>query len=262
MNFKNFLIATLFLCMACNATTNNANTNTSKLQHATGGMEKDNPYPYISSIPLPEGFKRIKSESSTFADWLRHFPLKKDKTVYLFNGSKKLNQSAQFAVLDISVGNKNLQQCADAVMRLRAEYLFDQKNFDQIIFIDNENRSYYFKAPCNKESFRVYLDKVFGMCGTASLSKQLKHAEMKNMVAGDVLIRGGFPGHAATVMDVAINDKGRKIYLLSQSYMPAQDIHILLNPADKNLSPWYEVTDNDLIETPEYIFTKNELKRW
>ena len=38
---------------------------------------------------------------------------KKDKTVYLFDGSQKINQQAQFAVLNISVGKKNLQQCAD-----------------------------------------------------------------------------------------------------------------------------------------------------
>lgn len=35
----------------------------------------------------------------------------------MYNVAEKQNQQAQFAVLDISVGNKNLQQCADAVMR-------------------------------------------------------------------------------------------------------------------------------------------------
>ncbi|MBC7936497.1 MAG: hypothetical protein H7Y86_14200, partial [Rhizobacter sp.] len=78
----------------------------------------------ISSIALPGGFKRISYKKETFGEWLRALPLKKDKTVYLYDGSVKPNQSAQFAVLDISVGNKDLQQCADAVMRLRAEYFF------------------------------------------------------------------------------------------------------------------------------------------
>ena len=82
------------------------------------------------------------------------------------------------------------------------------------------------------------------------------------MMAGDVLIRGGFPGHAVIVMDVAVNSQGKKIYLIAQSYMPAQDIHVLINPANNEISPWYEVDDAEIIETPEYIFTRNELKTW
>jgi len=77
-----------------------------------------------------------------------------------------------------------------------------------------------------------------------------------------VIIRGGFPGHAVLVTDVAVNSGGEKIYMLSQGYMPAQDIHVLVNPADEKLSPWYEVNNNATIITPEYIFNRNELKKW
>ena len=51
-----------------------------------------------------------------------------------------------------------------------------------------------------------------------------------------------------------------KIFLLAQSYMRAQDMHILLNPVNEKLSPWYEITDD--IICPEYAFTKDELKTW
>ena len=165
-------------------------------------------------------------------------------------------------MLDISVGKKNLQQCADAVMRLRAEYLYAKGYFDKILFIDNDGTKYLFKQPFNRQNFDIYLDRVFGMCGSASLAKQLKPVIMKNILPSDVLIRGGFPGHAAIVLDVATNRDGNKIYLLAQSYMPAQDVHILINPSNKTLSPWYKVNDDDAIETPEYIFTANELKKW
>jgi hypothetical protein len=101
------------------------------------------------------------------------------------------------------------------------------------------------------------------MCGSASLAKQLKlKIELKNIEPGDVLIRGGFPGHAVIVMDVAISNDGRKVYLLAQSYMPAQDIHILVNPVNKDISPWYFANNETIIKTPEYTFTKYELKRW
>src|SRR5689334_13565037 len=78
-------------------------------------------YRKVEEIPVPDHFERMPD--SGFGQWLRQMPLKTDKTVYLYNGEKKQNQSAQFAVLDVSVGKNDLQQCADAVMRLRAEYL-------------------------------------------------------------------------------------------------------------------------------------------
>jgi hypothetical protein len=78
---------------------------------------------------------------------------------------------------------------------------------------------------------------------------------LKSIEAGDVFIKGGTPGHAVTVMDVAMNAKGEKIFLLSQSYMPAQDIHILKNFNDLSISPWYRVSDiESTLETPEYTF--------
>lgn len=85
---------------------------------------------------------------------------------------------------------------------------------------------------------------------------------MKDILPDDVLIRGGFPGHAKIVSDVAANTAGSKIYLPAQSYMPAQDVHLLNNPCNKNLSPWYQVTAAEKMVTPEYLFTTNDLKKW
>ena len=224
---------------------------------------KEDDYAQIKNIPLPTGYMHIKNGDESFAIWLQNISLKKDKKVLLFDGSPKPNQTAQFAVLDISVGNKNLQQCADAVMRLRAEYLFAQKMFSEIVFRDNGSGVYKFIEPYTRDNFTKYLDKVFGMCGTASLVKQLKQKNNFNDIkAGDVLIRGGFPGHAVMVMSVAENADGKKIYMIAQSYMPAQDIHVLQNPIIENLSPWYEVIENDIIQTPEYTFRKSELMQW
>lgn len=222
-----------------------------------------NPYKKIKEIPLPTGFERIKADTGSFATYLRTVGLKAQTTVYLYNGQPKRNQEAQYVLLNISTGNKDLQQCADAVMRLRAEYLFNKKQFDEIIFYDNDRTAYTFSAPFTRDHFDKYLNRVFGMCGSASLSKQLKPVTVfSDIQPGDVLIRGGFPGHAVIVMDVAVNDAGKKIYMIAQSYMPAQDIHVLKNPANTSLTPWYEVNDDNTIVTPEYTFTQNELMRW
>ncbi|MEO5647045.1 MAG: DUF4846 domain-containing protein [Chitinophagaceae bacterium] len=217
----------------------------------------------VSDIPLPPGYVRIPMLPGSFSEYLGSILLKADKTVYLYNGEQKQNQQAQFAVLDISVGKKDLQQCADAIMRLRAEFLFSQKRFSEIIFRDNDGKSYVFNSPYTRERFESYLLKVFGFCGSASLSKSLSGIDIKTIAAGDVFIRGGFPGHAVIVMDVAVNENGKKIYLLAQSYMPAQDIHILLNPmAGKAEQPWYSVDEGSELFTPEYNFLINELKTW
>jgi Domain of unknown function (4846) len=257
MHFKLSLPLLLFCSFSCNNNANSKNTIENIIKATKTIPSKENDFLQIKNIPLPNGFERITNADNSFAAWLKNIALKKDKTVYTFDGREKYNQSAQFAVLDISVGKRDLQQCADAVMRLRAEYLFAQQKFSEIIFRDNGSGVYTFTQPYNRENFAKYLDKVFGMCGTASLVKQLKPKNnFSNIQAGDVLIRGGFPGHAVMVMDVAENGAGKRIY------MPAQDIHVLQNHMDGNLSPWYEVNENDVIQTPEYTFRKNELMQW
>lgn len=254
MRYKALFIFSLMVSFSC--ADNSAGT-------AKSNENGVNSYLYVQDIPLPEGFSRTPFPDNSFAGYLRNTGLKKSNTVYLFNGRPKANQSAQFAVLNISVGEQNLQQCADAVMRLRAEYLFKERRFAQILFFDNDHTAYRFFEPHTRNNFNNYLTRVFGMCGSASLAKQLNPvAEFSDIKPGDVLIRGGFPGHAALVMDVAANEKGKKIYLLAQSYMPAQDIHILKNPVDPVLSPWYQVNDTEEILTPEYLFKRTELMRW
>jgi Domain of unknown function (4846) len=216
----------------------------------------------IQNIPLPSGYARIHFDPTSFPAWLRSIRLRNDRRVFLYNGELKTNQSAQFAVLDIPVGQKDLQQCADAIMRLRAQYLLDNKKFTEISFADNSGRKYDY-ATFPGLAFEKYLEKVFSCCGTISLEKQLKRVtDFYQMQPGDILIKGGSPGHAIIVVDMAVNRDGKKIYLLAQSFMPAQDIHILKNPENKELNPWYALDANSLIYTPEWVFEPKHLRRW
>lgn len=231
----------------------------------TAGKLHDEPlskqYKTINHIPAPGGYQRLKTSSGSFGEWLRNIPLKKSKTVYCWDGALKRNQSVQFAVLDIPVGKTNLQQCADAVIRLRAEYLFSQKRFSEIVFIDNAGKVYDWKGGSNRNLFERYLEQVFGWCGSASLERQLVPLNDQQLIEpGDVFIKGGFPGHAMLVVDVAVNSDGERLFMLAQSYMPAQDIHIVNNPLEKEISPWYPLSDT--ITTPEWTFYRSQLRKW
>jgi len=55
---------------------------------------------------------------------------------------------------------------------------------------------------------------------------------------------------------------GERVFLLVQSYMPAQEIHVLKNPADAGLSPWCRIPTDGPLRTPEWTFRMDELKRF
>ncbi|MCK5599814.1 peptidoglycan DD-metalloendopeptidase family protein [bacterium] len=237
----------------------------------------------IAHIPAPNGFSRIDVTSKSFGEFLRELPLKKGKAVYLFDGRKKANQRAQYAVIDIDVGKRDLQQCADAIMRLRAEYLYYHERYDEISFnfvsgfkcsFEKWSKGFGVKIQGNKvlwkdapkndtgyASFKRYLIMVFSYANTSSLEKEMTAVtDPSRMEIGDIFIQGGFPGHAVIIVDIAVNDRGEKIFLLGQSYMPAQDFHILNSP--DRISPWHVIPENGILETPEWEFHIGDLKRF
>lgn len=105
-------------------------------------------------------------------------------------------------------------------------------------FIQNGNKvSWNLKAKVDTtySNFLKYMKNVFMYADSASLSKKLKSKNINELEIGDIFIKRGFPGHAVLVVDVAINPQtNKKIFLLAQSYMPAQDIHILKNFTTNN----------------------------
>ena len=222
----------------------------------------------IIDIKLPENFKRIEVEPNSFGAYLRNLKLKKDKTVYAYDGSVVMDSSFgyQYAVIDMDIGNKNLQQCADAVMRLRAEYLYSLKEYDRIHFNFYDGKPHRFmdySKDTSYKQFRKYMDYIFTYANTATLKKEMHKADISQMQIGDVFIRQGSPfGHAVIVVDMAENPvSGEKIFIVAQSFMPAQSIHILKNPEKKN-SPWFSLNFGNELVLPSWTFTKNDLRRF
>jgi len=240
----------------------------------------------IKEIALPAGFNYAENDDTTYAHWLLDLGLKENRTVYLYNGDLKPDQNVQYGVLDIDIGKKDLVQCADAVIKLRADFLFSKHRYDGLNFTvtsgddisfekwlkgfrwkEQGSKLMSYKTNIATNNIQIEFDKfmelVFSYCGSYSLSKQLRQVNDINTIhPGDVFIKGGFPGHAVTVMAVAKNSGGESVFLLSQGYMPAQDIHILKNYRDPELSPWYRIKDIYPLYTPQWQFEKGSLKRW
>ncbi len=235
---------------------------------------------------IPNGYTRLPSQDNSFAYFLQQQALKPHGSlVHLYNGAEKQNKVAA-AILNIDVGTKDLQQCADAVMRLSAEFLYKTKQYDKLhfkftngfnalyskwrdgyrIYVNGNKVSWIktTKESTSYNSFKDYLQIVFTYAGTASLAKELKSVNIKDMQIGDVFIKGGSPGHAVIVLDMAEDKKtNKKLFVIAQSYMPAQDIHILINNNSTNLSPWYELnTQTATISTPEWDFYSSQLMRF
>ena len=234
----------------------------------------------------PPGATRVSAAPGSFAAFLRQLPLMPDgASVHLFNGELKGRQDIHAAVIGISVGSKDLQQCADAVMRLRAEHLYAQRRYDEIHFNFTNGFRADFSRWANGQriegegahgtrwrpggrpdssyaSLLSYLDKVFTYAGTASLSKELVNCADKPVEPGDVFIRGGHPGHAMIVVDVAAFPDGRRAFLLAQSYMPAQEIHVVKNPGHPELGAWFIQDGDDRLYTPEWTFNWEDRRQW
>ncbi|MCC7303336.1 MAG: DUF4846 domain-containing protein [Bacteroidia bacterium] len=237
-------------------------------------------------IQVPPGTKRVVCESGSFGDWLRHLPLfPGHPAVLLFDGREKWNQLAHAAVINIDVGKFDLQQCADAVIRLRAEYLYSRGMYSDIHFNYTSGHTITFsdwmagKRPVvkggkvtftsghpkgsDRANFTAYLQNIFTYAGSLSLNKELRPANVREVLPGDVLIVGGSPGHAVLVLDVAEGPGDERYFMIAQSYMPAQQIHLLKNPNREDISPWYSVKESGTqIETPEWTFSTDQLKKF
>lgn len=236
---------------------------------------------------MPPGCRRVAVAAGSWGEWLRGRPLRPAGTpARLFDGRLKDNQAVVAAVVNIDPGTANLQQCADAVMRLRAEYLFSV-NPSKIHFHLTTGYDAWFSDYLAGTTFRVqdevvrpapkpaealthaalgrYLLPVFGYAGTLSLGREVLPVSLAQARPGDVLVHGGSPGHAVLVADVAENPRtGQRYLLLMQSYMPAQNIHVLRNVSQPALGAWFAVPGPlaAKFDTPEWTFASTELGRF
>lgn len=234
----------------------------------------------------PAEFERVTVEPGGFAEWLRGLPLMPAGTPILLHGGDAADgQWMAAAIVDIDVGADNLQQCADTIIRLRAEYLFARGERGDLAFDFTSGDRYRFSSYAKgvkpavagskvswrqgrrqgdgHDSLRRWLDIVFTYAGTISLAREMRPVgALAGAAIGDALILPGAPGHAMLIVDMAVEPaSGRTAVLLAQGFMPAQSLHILANAGDPGLSPWF-IVGGDRLLAPPWQFTADALRRF
>ena len=237
-----------------------------------------------SRILPPDGYTRTVETDGSLAAFLREYPMKENGSpVLLYDGSEKGNQTAHQAVFTLPIENADLQQCADSVMRVYAEYLYHSGRGDEIAFhftsgflcewskwqegyrvrVDGSDVSCVHSAGQDDsyECFQKYLRTVFTYAGTLSMTAESYEIPLSDLRVGDVFLKGGSPGHVVMVVDTCVNADGEKAFLLAQGYMPAQEFHVLKNPRHDD-DPWYY--EDEVVypfATAQYTFPEGSLRR-
>lgn len=159
-------------------------------------LDLDTTTALMYQIPTPKDYHRVNPRSDSFAEWLQYLPLfPKGQKVFTYDGNLKWNQQAHERVIDIDIGKRDLQQCADAVIRLRSEFLYSKKEYSKIHFKYTNGTKVSFddwrngrkpsvngnkvifsntgKKDSSYESFKKYLIQIFSYAGTAFLEKEI-----------------------------------------------------------------------------------------
>ena len=206
-------------------------------------------------FPTPPRYQRIALQRGSFGEWLRGLPLAAPGTPVLNNSGEAAfaaDDDYVAAVLAIDVGAGDLQQSADAVVRLHGEWLWASEKRDAIgyrsstkldmpfsrwqkgqrLLASGPNVFWVVKTKPREPTysdFRQYIDAVMLWSNNVSLAARATHVEdPAQLTAGDFFVQSRGKGHAILVLDVAQKPSGERVALLGQALQsPAQSIHVL-----------------------------------
>ncbi|MFS8071775.1 MAG: DUF4846 domain-containing protein, partial [Byssovorax sp.] len=149
-------------------------------------------------IQVPSGFTRVPLAAGSFGAWLRGLPLERTGTPVVSHRKEIIlppEHRNLAAVVAIDIGAQDLQQCADSVIRLHAEWAWSQGRRDQSyraasgaempfarwasgerVTVSGPAGSKLTWAPAARadsshRAFRAYLDSVFAWANTGALAR-------------------------------------------------------------------------------------------
>ncbi|MBQ5334935.1 MAG: hypothetical protein J6Z45_03200 [Oscillospiraceae bacterium] len=232
----------------------------------------------------PDGYTRAPAAEDSFLAFMRRQTLFPDGSgICTFKG-EQISGAGAAAVYDLSVGTEGYQECADTVIHFWSDYFRSTGQTEKLDFsLTNGMRCDYetFRrgnrvlafgdfsmwlklkpADDSEQTYRDWLMTVQHYAGTLSLESESHPITPEEARAGDIICRGGSPGHVVMLADEAVNAEGKRAFLVLQGLIPAQNAH-LLYAGDQKQNPW--ITEEQLSELPvrfgAYTFYENTLRR-
>ena len=217
------------------------------------------------AFPPPAGSRL--ADADPFGTYLRGLRVRAYSDPVRTHDGRTVGHHAR--VIDLPLVKGDLQQCADSALRLRAEFLRDS-GAEVDFHATSGDAMPWARYAAGERAYAVgnhlewkqgspatweqYLTALFTWAGTASLEAHDTVSDT-HPDPGDVLVQGGFPGHAIVLLDVAT--QGDQTYVLvGEGFMPAQDFHVELGPHDG----WWLWDDG--VPLRHWPMPASALRRW
>jgi len=228
----------------------------------------------IGDIPLPSHeYNRLNANKDSYAHWLRNLPLEEPgSSVYDFKGNifKSGTDSSVAAVVKWNISGRRLEQCMDIVIRLYAEFLWQEHKTDNLklplpggtwLYWNHWRSGYrpFFKGiqvdlrksthpDSTYSNYIKFLHTIFSESHTQQFYHSYHPVMRENVQIGDFIVRKGTKGHAVMIVDLAQNARGELVALIGNGDTPACQF-FLLNHTKGN--PWVPLNrDEEAIPLP------------
>jgi hypothetical protein len=240
-----------------------------------------------SRFKPPPGYTRVPVQPDSFGAWLRGLPMAPaDTAVTRFDGTVTRPADDEYlaGVVAIDLGTTDLQQSADALVRLHAEWLWSRGARGEISYpgatrlsmplarwekgqrVVAEGANVYWAlraepVTIDYAEFRHFLDQVFTWVNSTSLTRRAARVEdPASLAPGDFFLHTKPPGHVAVVLDLAAKPSGERLALLGQALSPAESIHVV-RPG--RATAWFSLRPGrDLFTPHSKAFGWDELRRF
>jgi hypothetical protein len=221
------------------------------------------------AYPPPTGSQRVTPDA--FGEWLQERTLRAVDTPIRTHDGRIVYHNGR--PLEMGIVRGDLQQCADSVIRLRAEWLREIGRVNDLAFFATSgdplpwqryaggekpvaiNNKIEWRSTTRTQSWDGWLQAVFTWAGTRSLAAY-ETRPVSDPQPGDMLVQPGSPGHAVVIFDVAKADDQTWL-LVGEGFMPAQDFHIEHGP----VGGWYAWGPNGT-RLSHWKMEKDSLRRW